>query len=139
MDRSFYFAARRWPTRFAIQINSALELDYIASFIFHDFIALDDISVFQAHFATGPESKIFWRWGFHEIVTLDVKLATERNFALTGAWIFGIVDCIELFNFSLGIIRQHNLDRPQHSESARGCAIELVAHCMLQYGHVSHA
>src|SRR5205814_8607160 len=90
-------------------------------------------------FATGPEPKIFWRRSFHEIVALDVKLATERNLACSGIWIFGVVDCIEFFDFSLGIIRQHDLDRAQYGEPACGGAVEFVTYRVLQHSHVSHA
>src|SRR5204862_6591155 len=117
--------------------DSAPELDHLAGCIFHDFIALDNVSVFQPHFATGPEPKIFWRRSFHEIVALDVKLATERNLACSGIWIFGVVDCIEFFDFSLGIIRQHDLDRAQYGEPACGGAVEFVTYGVLEHSHVS--
>ena len=85
------------------------------------------------------QSEIFRRRRFHKIIALDVKVATERNSPHSGIRILGIVDRIEFFGFSFGIICQHDFDGPEHGEPPCGYAIKFVAHGMFQQRHIGHA
>src|SRR5262249_52404537 len=103
------------------------------------FLALDDVSVFQPHFAARSKPKIL-RWRrFHEIVALDIELAAEWDFACSGIWILRVIDRIEFFGFSLRIICQHNFNWSQHDEAPRCSAIEFVTDCVFEQSHVSDA
>ena len=107
--------------------------------VFQHFIALDNVRVFESHFAARSQPKIFrWRC-FHKIIAVDEKLAAEWNFACPGICIFRIIDGIQLFDPTFRIIGQHNFYWPQHSEPAAGGAIEFIAHRVLKQGHVGHA
>ncbi len=50
-----------------------------------------------------------------------------------------MVGRFELFDFAFGIVRDHDLERPQHGHHARGPLVEVVADGILQPGHVDRA
>ena len=82
MDGSFDFAFDRGRrAAFGGRIESAAQLEYVSARVFDDFIALNDVSVSQPHFARWLKPKEFRRWGFHEVFTLDEEFAGERNLA----------------------------------------------------------
>src|SRR5947208_15696875 len=116
MNRAFDFAIGSGAAGLALKIDAAAQLYHVANIILQDFLAFDDVSVFEPHFTTGAEPKIF-RWRrFHEIVPLNEKLAAEWNFARSGIWIFGLVNGIQFFDLIFRIIREYNFDGSQHSE-----------------------
>ena len=53
VDRAFDLAVRGRAAGFAVEVGGAAEFDDVAGGILDDFVALDDVGVFQAHFAAG--------------------------------------------------------------------------------------
>ena len=68
VNRAFHFAIRGGAAGFAVEISRATQFDHVARSILHDFVALDDVGVFEPHFAAGFQPEIFRRRRFHEIV-----------------------------------------------------------------------
>ena len=109
VDCAFDFATGSCAAGLALKIDTASKLGHVAGVVFDHFIAFDDVSVFESHFATRSEPEIFrWR-SFHEIVAVDEKLAAEWNFACPGICIFRIIDGIQLFDLIFGIIGRAQL------------------------------
>src|SRR5256885_8785910 len=100
MDRALYFSPSSWATALALEVSRAAKLHDFALRILHHFVAFNDISVFETHLATRSEPKIFRRRRFHEIISIDVQLAAERQLAGSSRRIFRIVDGFELFGFA---------------------------------------
>ena len=111
----------------------------VARRIFHHLIALDDVGVFQPHFAARFQPEIFRRRRFHEIVALDEQFAREWNLARAGVGSSGLFTASSSSTLSFGIIRDDNLDRPQHGQAAHRRAIELLAHGVLEHRHFRQA
>src|SRR6266567_8643476 len=93
VDRAFNFATGSRAAGFALKIDTAPQLGHVACTVFHYLLALDDVGVFESHFTTGSQPKIFRRRRFHEIVAVDEKLATEWEYERSGIRVFRIIDC----------------------------------------------
>src|ERR1041385_6379090 len=66
VNRAFYLTSGSRPSGLTAKVGCAAQLNHFAGRVFHHFIALDDISILEPHFASGTESEIF-RWRrFHE-------------------------------------------------------------------------
>src|SRR5690348_2777357 len=102
MDRAFNLPACGWTAGLAAKVRRATEFDNLAGAVFDDFVALDDVGVFQSHLTAGFESEILWRWHFHEVILLNVEFTGERNFSRASGLILRIVDRVKLFGLALG-------------------------------------
>src|ERR1019366_8828608 len=107
--------------------------------VLDDFLALDDVGVFQAHFAAGFEPEEFRRRHFGKIIALDEEFAAERNFAPAGLRRFGIVDGVQFLGFAFGITRDDDLEGTQHGEPAQRALVQVVADGVFQNGNVGDA
>ena len=105
MDCAFHFAIGSRTARFALEIDRAAQLNDIPGLVLHDLIALNDVSIFQPHFAPRFQPEIFWWRRFHEVIAVDKQFTAEWNFARSRSRIFRIVDSVELFDLIFGIIR----------------------------------
>src|SRR5260221_11148878 len=91
MNGAFDFANRGWATGLAVQIGDAFDLQDVPSSICHDFFALDNVAVFQADFAAGPEAEILRRRVLHETFALVVKDAAEWDCPQSSVWVLWVV------------------------------------------------
>src|ERR1700677_1038951 len=139
MDGSLDFAGGGRAAGFAFQIGGAAQFDHMAGGILDDFVALDDVGVFEADFAAGTQAEIFGGRSLHEIILVDVKGAGQGNFAGAGGGVFGIVDGVEFLRPALGIISDDNLEGAQDGQAAQGAAIEVLANGVFQDGDIGDA
>jgi hypothetical protein len=72
----------------------------------------------------------------HEIVTLDVKFAAERDPARPGGGLVGMVDRFELFDLTFRIIVDHDFQWPKNCHAPLSCPVEDLADGELQHGDV---
>ena len=139
MNRAFDFAIGSGAAGLALKISRATQLDHVTCIILHDFVALDDIGVFQTDFAARFQAEIFWRRRFREIRALDEQLAAKRKLARASRGIFRIVHGVEFFKLTLRIIHDHHFERPKDGQPSRGPSIEFLADCMFEHGDIRHA
>jgi hypothetical protein len=102
MNRAFDFAGGGRAAGLAVEVGGATEFGDVAAGVFDDFVALDDVGVFQPHFAAGFEAEEFRRRHFGEVVTFDVEFAAERDFAFAGGFVLGIVGGFEFLDLPSG-------------------------------------
>src|SRR2546423_14696319 len=91
MDRSLDLTVRRCAARLALEIGGASQLGYVPGRIFYDLVTLDDVSVFQSHFAARLEPKKLRRGRLPEIGGGDKKPAGEWGFSRSGIQVFRVV------------------------------------------------
>src|SRR5262249_52744648 len=94
--------------------------------------AFDDVRVAQPNFGPGRQPEILLRRDLAKVVALDPQFATERHLARARRGIFGIVDGIHLLDFAFGVVRDDELQRPQHRHAALGAAIEILTETVLE-------
>ena len=111
-----------------------MHLDHLAGVILDDIDAGNVVGVAKTNLAADSETEEFLRWVLHEIGLLDPELTTEGNLSLSGALILGVVDGIELFGFTLGVIVDDHLQGPEHTHAPLGAAVQLIAEAVLQEG-----
>ena len=121
------------------RIVGAAQFDDLARRILHDIAAGDEISVAQPHLAAGRKAvEPLWRV-FEEIVALDVEFAAERDAARAGRRILRVVDRLQLFTLSFGIVLDDELQRTQHGHAARRALVQHVAHRRLEHADIDEA
>src|SRR5580658_4685671 len=95
MNGAFDLARRSRAARLAVKVGRAAQFRELTVGVLDYFLALDDVGVFQSHFAAGFEAEKLGRRRFGKIVALDEQFAAERNFPFARVWILGIVDGLE--------------------------------------------
>src|SRR5262249_52329215 len=128
MERGLYLATVRGVAAAGLGIIAAAELDHVAGAILQHLTAGDEIGVAQSNLASGREPVKFLGRVLHEIVALDVKLATETKAPRPRVWIVGMVDRFELLALAFGIVLDDDLQRPQHRHASQGRFVEDLAH-----------
>jgi hypothetical protein len=78
------------------------------------------------------ESEVLGRRRVAKVVLLDVEHARERHLAAPGRWILRVVDRFHLLDLALGIVLDHQLERPQYGQPSLGAAIEIFAQAVLE-------
>src|SRR5690554_7201040 len=106
--------------------------------VFFIVLALNDVGAFEADFATGAQAEILLGRLFHEVVALDVNLATEGQFTGAHRFVLGVVHGFHHLHLSLGIVGNDDFHRVEHSIYAHGPLVEVLAHTVLQQGNVDH-
>ena len=123
----------------AVQVGGATEFGDVAVGVLHHFLALDDVGVFEAHFAAGFEAEEFGRRHFHEVVLLDEQFAREGNLPLTCVLVPGVVGRVEFLDLALGVVGDDDLDWPQHSETPQTALVQVLTDGVFEHGHVGQA
>ena len=121
------------------RIVSAVDFDHFAGLILHYVGAGHEITVAQAHFASGRQPiKLFGRI-LAKVVLLDVEHTRKRHFTRAGARVLGIVDGVHLLDIVFGIVVDHNLQRPQHGHHAWRTLIQILAQKMFEHRELDGA
>src|SRR5579884_276973 len=137
VDGRLHLAIVRRVAALGRRVVGAVQRENLAGFfVLGDADALDEIGVAQPYFPAGSQAKVIFRRIFTEILLLDIQLFRERNFARSGAGVFGIVDGVELLDLAFGIIVDNHLQRSQNTENARSAAVEIVTHTVFQPANV---
>src|SRR6516165_11982145 len=105
-------ATRRW-------VVGANQLHHLAGGILHHLPASHEVSVAQANLAPGREAIEPFGWNLHEVVALDIKLASEPDASCTGRGILRVVDRNYLFARASGIVVDAKLQRAQYGHASR--------------------
>src|SRR5262247_4575715 len=99
------------------RIIGATQLHHLAGRVLHRLPAGDEIRIAQPHLGAGRKPEELLRRVLHEIVALDIELTGETDAARAGRRIVGMVDRLELLTLSLGIVLDHDLERPQYGHA----------------------
>src|SRR6185312_3287979 len=121
------------------RVVGAAQLRHLALGVLHHLAPGDEIGVAQAYLAAGREAIELFRRVLHEIVALDIELATERNLARALAGIIRMIDRLELLALAARIVLDDHLERPQHGHAARRSPVEVFADGMLEHLDIDDA
>src|SRR5690554_2840475 len=106
--------------------------------IFFIVLTLNDVGAFEADFATGAQAEILLGRLFHEVVALDVNLATEGQLTGTHRFVLGVIHGFHHLHLSLGIVGNDDFHGVEYGVNAHGPLVEVLAHTVLQQGKVDH-
>ena len=68
-------------SRLGCRVVCTFDFNDIAFCVFDNFLALNDIGVFETNLSARFETEIFLRRLFHEVVSFNIDLTGERNLA----------------------------------------------------------
>src|SRR5262245_3010423 len=125
MNGALHFSSGSRSAGFAFKIGRAMKLRYFASGIFQYLLALDYICVFETHFATWLETKILRNGVFHEIVPVNIELATKSDLSRPCGGFLGIVHGIQLLDLSFRVIGNDHFNWAQNSQSTERTLVQI--------------
>ena len=110
VQRGAHPASVRSAAPACLRVIGAAQLYNFSAFVLYYFLALDEVAVAQSHLASRREAiKPSW-WVFHEVLTLDVQFARERNFACACGLVLWVVHGIEPVGFTFRIVGNDDLE-----------------------------
>ena len=134
MNRALHLATVRRVTAARGRIVRAVNLGHVAGVVFHHVGASDEIRIAQPHLTTRREPVKLLGRVLHEVITIDVELARERQLARTRErHIVRIIRRVQFVDFALGVIRDDHLHRIHHAQHARHDHVEIVANGMFEH------
>src|SRR5262245_27920220 len=114
------------------------QFDDVPGRILNHFLTRNEVSVTEAYFATGSESEKLLGWIFSKVVLLDVQHTREGNFPSARSRIFGIIDCIEFFRLTLGIVLDDHTQRTKNGHYTGRMPVEIVANRKFKHPDVDN-
>jgi hypothetical protein len=100
MDRSLDLATGIRAAGLALKVRRATKLNQVACGVFHHFLALDDVSVLQAHFPTGLEAGRTSAEETSAKSSRSIYSSREKGIFLRASrFVLGIVHRIQLFDW----------------------------------------
>src|SRR6516225_1965322 len=111
MDGRFYLASVGCVAATRSRIVGAVDFDEFGFVVLHNASAGDEVAIAQSNLASGRKAIVLLRRIFADIILLDKEFARERDFALSGALILGIVHRVHLFDLAFGVVVDHYLQR----------------------------
>ena len=139
MDGAAHFSPVGSVAAASLRVVGAVEFDDFAALVPNHVHTGDKVAITEPDFPSGSEAVILlWRI-LHKVAALDIKFAREGNLSRSGAFIFGVVDCLERFGFSFRIVDEDDLQRVENRHAARGAFVEILADVIFQQAHVHDA
>ena len=121
-----------YRTVFGGRVVGALEFHHFPVLILDNLVALDDVSVFEAHLAVGFEAEELLGGILHEIRPFDEEVSGEGDAALGALRIGRIQRAVEPFHLAFGPVGDGELDGVLHHHVAVGALIEVLTDTPLQ-------
>ena len=116
----------------AFRVVGAMHFGDVAIGVLHHVRAGNQAGVAQADFLARGQPVEPSRRVLHEIVALDVNLASERHAAGAHAVVFGVVNGLELFALLFRVVGNHHLQRIQHGHAPLGSPVQVIAQAVFQ-------
>ena len=139
MNCSFHLTSCKSTSSLCLRIISTVNFCHVTILILYKAFTLHKICVHQTNFIPWEQAEIFlWRF-FHEVVSLDVKFTTERNFTLSEFFVLQIIRNIQIFNFSFRIVVDHKLDRIKYSHHTGTLHLQIFTDTVLKHRIINRA
>src|SRR5262245_3573971 len=97
MQRTFYRNTGSIIMAFTFRNIGAMYLRYFTVAVLYYVLTLDDVSAFQPYHLSGRQAEKLLGRVLHEIFSFNIQLTAERNFTVSGIWIFRII--LALYHF----------------------------------------
>ncbi|MCY1172027.1 hypothetical protein D9M73_121530 [compost metagenome] len=137
MDHALDLAAFRVLAQ-GVRVVRATQFDDVAVGVLDRFVGTDHIAAAQAHFTGRFQALVaLWRL-FHEVVTVDVQFAFERQSTHAHVF-FRVARQFEVLDLALRVVGDHDFQRTQHAHGTRGALVEVVTDAELEHAEVNHA
>ena len=130
---AFYFAVGIFHTASGGWVVAAFQFNDIAGFVFHHFVALNNIRMFQAYFFTRFQTEEFVVGFFFEVFLFDVDFSAERNFISAQLRFVWIDFCIQIFNLPFRIVGNGNFQRIQYHHSTACVHVQVFTQAVFQH------
>ena len=132
VDRAAHFAAVRGVAAPGFRIVSAVQCGDLTLVIPDDLLAANEVTPAKTDLSAGCHAMEPPRRVLHEIIAIDVQVATERDRTAACALILRIVYGIEPFGLAFGVVRDHDREWIENSHHARGGKVQLLANEVFQ-------
>ena len=136
MKRSLHLATigrvattRRW-------IIGAAQLQDLSRCVFDHFLTGDEIGVAEPDLAPWREPEEFLRRIFEKVFTLDIEFTREGHATRPRGSVFRIIDRVQKLFLALGIVVDHNLERPLNAHPSRRFPIEDLPYMKFEVGEI---
>ena len=133
MNCSFHLTSCKSTSSLCLRIISTVNFCHVTILILYKAFTFHKICMHQTNFIPWEQAEIFlWRF-FHEVISLDVKFTTERNFTLSEFFVLQIIRNIQIFNLTFRIIIYYEFDRIQHSHHTRFFHLKIFTDTILKH------
>src|SRR5690349_1832036 len=139
MDRGFYFAAVWRISAARCRVICTVHFRNLPFFILDYASAGYEVSITQAHLASGRKAEVLLGRIFAEIILLDIEDARKRNLARASTGIFWIVDGVHLLVLIFWIVVNNDLQWTQDGHCAWRAFVQILSNEMFQHGEFEDA
>src|SRR4051812_19067243 len=139
MDRGFYFTPVGCISTARCRVICAVHFHNLPFFVLHYASAGYEVSITQAHLASGRKAEVLLGRIFAEIILLDIEDARKRNLARASTGIFRIVDRVHLLVLIFWIVVDNDLQWTQDCHGTWRAFVQILSNEMFQHGEFEDA
>src|SRR5690348_11209409 len=139
MYRGFYFAAVGCIPTARCRVICTVHFRNLPFFILDYASAGYEVSITQAHLASGRKAEVLLGRIFPEVILLDIEDARKRNLARASTRIFRIVDGVHLLLVIFWIVVDNDLQWTQDGHRTWRAFVQILSNEMFQHGEFEDA